>query len=224
MTEDVWVPTMCHGCTKGPDLLEVHRVNGVAVNVRGVAGSPMGSITDGRLCPKPFALIQKLYNPYRIKAPLKRTNPKKGEGVDPKWVEISWDEALDIVAGKLKDIRARNPKLLAATFHTPSQLGLLGTWLAFRLAWGPSEVFHAGHSIRCGLVQHTFANAIHGAFRVWGDYEYCNYLLVLGGNPGASSGVMSNVLYQRARSRGMKVVAVDPVFSTTACKLTSGCQ
>src|SRR3990170_8974641 len=214
-TEDVWIPTMCYGCTNGPDLIEVHRVNGVAINVRGVPKGPMGSITNGRLCPKPHGLIQKLYNPHRIRAPLKRTNPRKGEGVDPKWVEISWDEALDIVAKKLKEIRARNPRLLAATFHTPCQLAMDGTWLGFLKAWGPFEVFHAGHSIRCGLVQHSFANYIHGAFRVWADYDYCNYLLLLGSNPAASSGVMTNVFYQKAHSRGMKVVAVDPVLSVT---------
>jgi len=214
--DDVWIRTACFMCTNGPDLLEVHRVNGVAVDVRGVTEGPMASISGGRLCSKPHGLIQKLYNPYRIKAPMKRTNPEKGEGVDPKWVEISWDEALDTIAGRLKGIRERNSRLLAASWHTPSQLAMEGTWFAFLKAWGPSECFHAGHSIRCGLVQHSFANYIHGAFRVWADIDHCNYLLLLGSNPSASRGVMTNMLYQKSHDRGMKVVAVDPVLSVTA--------
>jgi len=34
------------------------------------------------------------YDPDRVKVPMKRTNPVKGRGVDPKWVPITWDEAL----------------------------------------------------------------------------------------------------------------------------------
>ena len=42
-----------------------------------------------------------LYNPYRVKTPLMRTNPEKGLDVD-KWKEITWDEALDITAKELR--------------------------------------------------------------------------------------------------------------------------
>ena len=87
--------------------MKVHRVNGVAVGVE-----PNHDIKDfekltkgqGKLCPKPYMQLQKLYNPNRILSPLKRTNPEKGVGVDPKWVEISWEEALDTIAEKLKNI------------------------------------------------------------------------------------------------------------------------
>ena len=36
---------------------------------------------------------------------MKRTNPEKGRGIDPKFVPISWDEALDIVADKMMELR-----------------------------------------------------------------------------------------------------------------------
>ncbi|MCK7494717.1 MAG: hypothetical protein MZW92_28950 [Comamonadaceae bacterium] len=38
---------------------------------------------------------------------MKRTNPAKGRGVDPKWVPITWDEALDTVADKMIELRKR---------------------------------------------------------------------------------------------------------------------
>jgi len=38
---------------------------------------------------------------------LKRTNPNKGAGEDPKFVEISWNEALDIIVKKLSEVRAK---------------------------------------------------------------------------------------------------------------------
>ena len=39
--------------------------------------------------------IMSHYDPNRVTKPLRRTNPEKGSGVDPKWKGISWDEALD---------------------------------------------------------------------------------------------------------------------------------
>ena len=53
-----------------------------------------------------------LYDPSRVNTPLKRTNPEKGIGVDPKWMEISWDEALDTITEKLRKIKADDPRKL----------------------------------------------------------------------------------------------------------------
>ena len=50
------------------------------------------------------------YNPYRVKSPLKRTNPNKGLDQDPKWVEISWEEALSTIAKRLQKVRAEDPR------------------------------------------------------------------------------------------------------------------
>ena len=99
--EDTWIPTICMACNHGPDLIRVRRVNGVAVSLEGNTEGPgFVELTKnrGRTCPKPYGSIQKLYNQHRIKGPLKRTNPRKGIGIDPKWIEISWDEALDTIA------------------------------------------------------------------------------------------------------------------------------
>ena len=53
-------------------------------------------------------MLQELYAPDRIKVPMKRTNPQKGRGVDPKFVPISWDEAMDIIADKMMELRKNN--------------------------------------------------------------------------------------------------------------------
>ena len=61
----------------------------------------------GKVCVKAYGLIQKTYNPNRVLTPMKRTNPKKGRDEDPGFVPITWEEALDLVAGRMNDIRAR---------------------------------------------------------------------------------------------------------------------
>src|SRR3972149_9505239 len=103
--ENVWMPTLCYACNWGICLIKAHRVDGIVVNLEGNMegrGCEELSRNKGMMCPKSFGNLQKLYNPHRIKAPMKRTNPEKGRGIDPKWVEISWEEALDTVAERLK--------------------------------------------------------------------------------------------------------------------------
>ncbi len=82
-------------------LIKVHVVNGVAVKID---GNPDDPNTRGRICAKSQAGLMTLYNPYRVKAPMIRTNPEKGLTVDPEWMEISWDEAFDTLAQNLKPV------------------------------------------------------------------------------------------------------------------------
>ncbi|MCL1602243.1 MAG: molybdopterin-dependent oxidoreductase, partial [Actinomycetia bacterium] len=72
-------------------------------------GNPTNPRNVGTLCPKGQAQIQAVYDPNRVKWPLIRTN---GKGITGEWRRASWDEALDIVAENVNEVRARNPKLV----------------------------------------------------------------------------------------------------------------
>ena len=61
-------------------------------------GNPLHPNNQGRLCPKGQAGLQVLYDPDRIKGPMRRVE-------DRGWQQISWDEAFDIVEKRLKEIR-----------------------------------------------------------------------------------------------------------------------
>ncbi|MDP2718580.1 MAG: molybdopterin-dependent oxidoreductase [Dehalococcoidia bacterium] len=214
--DDVWIPTCCWFCVMGPCLHRYHRVDGTVINVEGNTSEPgfdEWTRNQGRLCPKPFGLIEKVYNPYRVKSPLKRTNPEKGLDVDPGWVEISWDEALDTVAKRFKEIRAKDPRGVCSTFHSVAQMGMGGTWEAFYIAFGPMQDVRGGSGMRCGLGVHMFANTIHGAFRCSPDTNNTKYLLILGSNVVPSGGVCGNLNYAKA-----KKIVVDPMLSLTAAK------
>ncbi|WP_165056641.1 hypothetical protein [Adlercreutzia sp. ZJ305] len=54
--------------------------DGVVVSIE---GDPARPSNRGTLCPRGKGAIMNMYNPYRIKAPMKRTNPEKGMDVDP---------------------------------------------------------------------------------------------------------------------------------------------
>ena len=103
------VPTYCYQCVAGPDLLTVKVVDGVATEVEPNFCAADVHPGGGKVCVKAYGLVQKTYNPHRILTPMKRTNPKKGRDEDPGFVPISWDEAFDLVAAKLNEIRAGKP-------------------------------------------------------------------------------------------------------------------
>ena len=92
-----WVPTVCGQCMGGCGIL-VRVIDGWAVNI---AGNPLHPVNRGTLCPKGIAGLQGLYDPDRIRTPLKRIG-KRGEG---RWQPIPWDEALSTVTESLKKLR-----------------------------------------------------------------------------------------------------------------------
>lgn len=222
--EDTWIPAICEGyCSDNPCALRVHRVNGLAVGIEPNTeseGFENLAKNRGTLCSKAYSYIQKLYNPHRIKRPLKRTNPEKGQGIDPKWVSISWDEAFDIIAEKLKEIRAEDTSRVS---HGGPGLGAAmrcPAWWAFFPAYGHTQQLWGGRANRCEAGEHLFAQRIHGGFQCEPDLDYCNYLIIFGNNTAASGGATEGVLFADARERGMKIVVIDPVLSPTAAKAT----
>ncbi len=218
--EDIWIPTICYSCNRGICLIRVHRINGVAVGLEGnIDGKGFETLSrnKGTVCPKAFGNIQKLYNPHRIKSPLKRTNPEKGKGIDPKFVEISWEVALKIIAERLKKIRTDDSRKFfeIGGGRKPS---LLGTWKPFLKAFGARSSFASGGGIHCRLSDHYFGMVLHGAYTCETDYPYCNYLLMIGVNTMASGGATMTKQLIEAQARGMKMVVVDPVLTVTAAK------
>lgn len=77
--QDEWVPSVCYMCYSHCGI-QVCRANGVVAEIKGDPNSPQ---TQGKVCAKGKAGLMGLYDPYRLKTPLKRTNLEKGIGVDP---------------------------------------------------------------------------------------------------------------------------------------------
>ena len=219
-----WVPTYCYNCVAGPDLLAVKVENGVATevapNFRGKGIHP----GDGKPCVKAYGLIQKTYSPHRVLSPMRRTNLKKGIGEDPGFEPISWDEALDIVAAKLRDIRARGiideaglPRVAASFGHGGTPSNYMGTFPAFLSAWGPMDYsFGSGQGVKCTHSEHLYGEYWHRAFTVAADTPYTEYIISFGANVEVTGGVCAAARHAAARVRGMKRVYVEPHLGVTA--------
>ena len=91
------VKSVCQPC---------HSNCGVLVHVKGgrvikIEGDPDFPENEGSMCVRGLSFTQLLYHPDRIKYPMKRVG-QRGEG---KWQRISWDEALDTIASKIKQAK-----------------------------------------------------------------------------------------------------------------------
>ncbi|MBI2916880.1 MAG: molybdopterin-dependent oxidoreductase [Chloroflexi bacterium] len=211
------VPSFCIECYNYCPV-KVRVENGV---ISKIEGNPVAPHTEGRLCPKGNAALMRVYDPHRLKVPLQRTNPEKGVGIDPKWQEISWDQALDIVTEKLKQQRAANPKGLKMPSMELSRLPYFFCW---GFAYGTTNVHLAagtGGGVQCGNAGHTLGTQLWGSFHDWPEYKYTKYALFIGTNTGFESDRSIPVDGKRiadARIRGMKLVVVDPRFTHAAAK------
>lgn len=178
-----------------------------------VEGDPENPMNEGRLCARGQSAIMNVYNPYRVTAPMKRTNPRKGLDEDPGWVEISWDEALDTVAEKISECRETDPRRFAHMFGFGGY-GWIVTDGAFMPAVGsPNELRSHGHL--CPV--HFGAGMVQGTFLDKQDVEYCEYFLTIGGSLGPNIGSTHSMrATSKALERGMRLVVVDPRCSPEA--------
>lgn len=218
------IPTYCYNCVAGPCMMRVETKDGVACNVAPNFDAEGIHPANGRSCVKAYGLVQKVYNPHRILSPMKRTNPRKGRDEDPGFVPISWDEALDTVAGRLRAIREKGLKdeaglpRVAATFGmggTPASY--MGTFPAFLSAWGPMDFsFGSGQGVKCVHAEHLYGEYWHRAFTVCPDTVHSNYIVSFGANNEVTGGTCAVTRHAEARVRGAKRVQIEPHLSVTA--------
>lgn len=218
--EDRWIYTQCHRCQSECGL-RAHVIDGVCVKLEGIPESSVGS--HGGVCPRGMAGLQVLYDPNRLNYPLKRTNPKKGIGEDPQWERISWDEALDTIAEKMKKCLDEDPSKIIVQHGIVAGNQIIPYYFVPMMAMlsnekgSPIHINSAGSM--CGNAGHYFNSTQHGAFCIFPDFDYCNYLLVFGTNS-ANGGFQqwASLNCAKARRRGMKMVVFDPMCNAAASK------
>ncbi|MBW1660332.1 MAG: molybdopterin-dependent oxidoreductase, partial [Deltaproteobacteria bacterium] len=115
------IRTTCGFCAIGCGLL-VYLKDGKVVKVE---GDPDHPLNKGKLCPKGEASLEVLYHPDRLTSPLKR----KGERGEGKWEEISWDDALDLLADRLVKVKEAFGAPSVAFIHGAAK-GLQESYLA----------------------------------------------------------------------------------------------
>ena len=210
-----WVASTCQGCTQWC-AIEIFTQNGRAVRVR---GNQLSKSNHGYVCPRGHLIPQQLYDPDRVKVPMKRTNPVKGRGVDPKFVPITWDEAMNTVADKMIELRkaGETHKLtyMRGRYSPTSTELLYGT---LPKVFGTPNYF--SHSAICAEAEKMGPGLTQGFFG-YRDYdlEKTNCLVLWGTDPLASNRMVPNAIHRfhEIAARGT-VIAIDPRLSNVGAK------
>jgi anaerobic selenocysteine-containing dehydrogenase len=194
--------TTCYMCACRCGI-RVHLKDG---RVRYIDGNPTHPVNRGVICAKGSSGIMQHYSPARLSKPLLRV----GERGERQFREIEWDEALEIAAQWLGDIRARNPDELAFFTGRDQSQALTGWW-----AQQFGTINYAAHGGFCSVNMaaagmYTFG----GSFWEFGepDWDRTKYLMLWGVAEDHDSNPIKLGL-GKLKARGAKIVVVNPVRS-----------
>jgi thiosulfate reductase / polysulfide reductase chain A len=171
------VKSVCHQCPARCGI-DVYVTDGKVHAIYGTLDHP---ISNGKLCPKGHLGAYILYDPDRFPGPMKRTNPIKGRNEDPKFVRITWEEALDTIAARLNALRDRGEQhrfaILTGRGWGSSDAGLTDN---FGKLYGTPNA-SLGHSSNCSDASKRAKQLMDGnyAYNAY-DYRNTNYLLNFG--------------------------------------------
>jgi anaerobic selenocysteine-containing dehydrogenase len=207
MIKNETVRSTCHLCYHSCGVL-IHIKNGRPINVEGDPDNPM---SKGKLCPKGLASLEYLNHPDRLKRPLKRIG-EKGKG---NWQEISWDEALELVAERLMEIKEKYGAL-SLIFIRGAAKGLQDDYFArFANIFGCPNI--SSPAPICFVPGINASNITYGYY-AFPDYEYSAKCIVAwGANPEATH-VTEYEEILNAVKKGAKLIVIGPTQSELSKK------
>lgn len=204
--------TCPHDC---PDacamLVTVDTRSGRAVRVE---GDPSHPVTRGYLCNKVNHYLDLVYNDKRVMYPRRRIGPR---GPGARWERISWDEALDEVASRLKHVIAEHGPEAVLPFSYSGSIAILGFLGMGERFFNKMGACRLERTIctAAGVAAENFTNGRAGQANIE-DLPEMEVVLLWGTNL-VSTGVHAMPFINEARANGAKIVAIDPrVTRTTA--------
>ena len=216
MVEIKHIPFTCtFNCGCRCELL-AHVKDGEVIRIETPA-SRVDSIKTPRLvpCVKGRSRRRSIHAPERVWAPLRRVGPQ-GSG---QFEEITWDEALDEVAGHLQRVRTEHGS--EAVFQAFGDGSVLGRGFSgdnasirFFSYWAPVTVGKGGMSFHCVTVASNWmlGEPVQSSDRAT---LLDSRLIILWGNNPAETRLVPNTVHfiAEARDRGARVVLIDPRYT-----------
>ena len=172
---------------------------------------------NGCICVKGTAAPEIVYSSDRLLYPMVRTRPKGDP--DPGWVRVTWDQALNLTAMRLDDIKA-NYGAEAVVFSRATTAGSAAIdydgWLQ-RLAnaFGSPNFLTSNHI--CTWNRRVGSKYTYGTGMPLPDFDNTQCMLIWGINPPATSPAQA-LRINRARNRGARLIVIDPRKTILAAK------
>ena len=184
--------------------------NGRAVKVN---GNPDHKHTQGVLCTKVSRYTERTYSPERLMHPLKRSGPK-GSG---QFVQVTWDEAIQDIAARLKLIATQNPEAVLPYSYAGTMGWVQGEAMASRFfhKMGASQL---DRTICASAGSEGLVYTLGGKFGMKTEFFAESKLIVIWGSNSITSNIHFWRLAQDAKRNGAKLICIDPRQSETAEK------
>lgn len=182
--------------------LLVHKQDGKIVKIQ---GDPNHPVTKGNICNKVRNMTERIYDPKRLKYPMKRTGAK-GEG---KFERISWDEAIETITSKWKElIETDGPEsILPYSFYgNMGRLSAEGMDRRFFHRLGASLL---DRSICSSAGSEGLKYTMGGGFGIDPEDTIHSKLIIFWGINAVSTNMHQVVLAQKARKNGAKIIVID---------------
>jgi thiosulfate reductase/polysulfide reductase chain A len=177
-------------------------------------GNPHDKALGASLCAKGAAGLFLESDDERPQSPLIRRGPRGGG----EWRRVSWDEALDYIADKLKEtIEVFGGRGIALADRGGPFIDLTQTFVH---ALGSPNYFN--HDAACAGNVHNATRSVYGfgATGLMFDYQHCKHLVLYGRNIVESLMVKEAKAFMGAVANGMRCTYIDPRATITACKAT----
>jgi len=173
---------------------------------------------DRRVCAMGMARLEYQYHEDRLRFPLRRVG-ERGQG---RWRRISWDEAFDLLAERLRKLAEQYGSRSLAFFTGSGAAGVLTRGSAQRFAAAIGGTAHRAGGVDYGVpkgLEYMFGVPASTYFRPGGhemaDAVNSRMILLWGGN-GADTRLVDFHFIMAAQQRGAKLVCIDPNRSATA--------
>ena len=221
VAQDEWIATCCNMCGGTTGIL-ARVYNGRVIKIEPNSFNPVGvcnistdyaslKSTGARICPKGNAGIMSLYDPDRVKKPLKRVGAR-GAG---QWQEIPYAQAVAEIAAKLKDIKATSGPEKVVWFTEDNSF--VPIQQSFCNVFGTPNFLQ--HSNLCDVARKFGFEKTLGFHRPLADLRNTKYMLIFGWNPlSATKWAHLPRILVDGLANGAKLVLVDPRCTETAHK------
>ncbi len=193
--------------------IEIEHADGKVLAIKGDKQDPF---SHGHICPKALAMKDIYEDKNRLKFPVKR--------IGNDWHEISWDQAFDEIARKIKEIQKKFGRNSVAVYQGNPSVHNFGTLL------------NSGSLLKALKTQNNFSatsvDQLPHHFAAWTmlghpllmpipDIDRTEYFLIFGANPLASNGSLMTApdvinRLENIKKRGGKIVLIDPRRTETA--------
>ncbi|MGZ3523294.1 MAG: molybdopterin-dependent oxidoreductase [Thermodesulfobacteriota bacterium] len=193
------IPTFCNGCGNRCGIFAFVK-NG---RLWKIEGNPEANGNLGVICPKGHGYLHDLYNPHRIKSPLKR--------VGDKFEPILWEQAYKEISEKINLILMDNGPQSIFWVNYPQS----NHQYALRLMHSLGSPHYFTHGSTCYTARNAGWVTTVGELPS-NDLSNSRYILIVGRNPAGGLDLGEVKRIAEAKEKGAKVVVIDPRHSETA--------